>query len=82
MVLTNVQGMGNAGYGLHVNDGNFVRITDNITMPVGNTGGVGAGQLVVGSLPNTLWSTFYAMVPPNQYDNTGPMATGSRTYVR
>lgn len=84
MVLTNVQGTGNAGAGLRTNDGVQVRVTDTATNPMGAVG----QDIVCGDLPARTWLNFYSSAPVGQqYDITavgpaGATGTGSRVYQR
>jgi hypothetical protein len=68
VTLTNVGGTGNAGFGLVVNDGSQVRVTDTVTNV-----GEDSGGMLVGGLPARLWADFYANTPVgNQYDLVTP----------
>jgi len=68
VTLTNVGGTGNAGFGLLVNDGAQVRVTDTVT-DVGED----SGGMQVGGLPSRSWADFYGNTPVgNEYDLVTP----------
>ncbi len=68
VILTAVGGSGNAGFGLAVDDGAQVRVTDTVTNVTG-----ASGDMEVGGLPVRAWTDFYANTPVgNQYDLVTP----------
>jgi hypothetical protein len=68
VTLTNVGGTGNTGFGLMVDDGAQVRVTDTVT-DVGED----SGGMKVGGLPARLWADFYANTPVgNELDLVTP----------
>lgn len=79
VTLTNVGGTGNAGFGLVVDDGAQVRVTDTVT-DVGED----SGGMKVGGLSARSWADFNANTPVgNQYDLVTPfvvnVASGETT---
>jgi hypothetical protein len=71
--LKHVTGAGNAGLGVHVDDGGIVRVLDNATTITGT-----GGDMKVGTLVPRTWADFRANAPiKNEYDLTTPFVAAT-----
>jgi hypothetical protein len=73
VILDHVNGTGNAGVGVHVNDGGSVRVIDDATAITG-----AGGDMKVGSLVPRTWVDFRTIAPiKNEFDLTTPFVAAS-----
>jgi hypothetical protein len=78
VLLKHVNGTGNAGFGVHVNDGGSVRVLDDNTLITG-----AAGDMKVGTLVPRAWADFRANPPvKNEYDLTTPFVAATSGAVQ
>ena len=73
IVLANVTGSGNVGFGVKVNDGAVVQVLDNLTLVTG-----ALGNMKVGTLAPRTWLDFRTAAPiKNEYDLSTPFVVAS-----
>jgi hypothetical protein len=73
VILNNVTGTGNAGFGVHITNGGSVQVRDNATVVTGT-----GGDMKVGSLAVRTWANFRGVAPiGNQYDIVSPPVAGT-----